>query len=242
MEIEHLEIDSTAFGGNVLAIHGFSANDDLASAERSYVDKYRPMYVSCKVPIDALAEIAALEQHGFNFVECQLRSTIRLANRHDTSKFPYVFERVTTEDALADVLKIAGATFVDDRFCKDPRIGKPASSERYRRYVEKSFKTGDEAVYRLCDPQTKRTLAFKTHRYVGDDEVLFLLGGVHPGYKTVGLGVVNEYFEFNELYDKGIRKGTTHISAANYPVFNLEIGRLGFRVVAAFAVMRKMYG
>jgi hypothetical protein len=39
----------------------------------------------------------------------------------------------------------------------------------------------------------------------------------------------------------GVRRGTTHISAANYPIFNLEIGRLGFRVVRTFAVLRKLY-
>jgi hypothetical protein len=36
--------------------------------------------------------------------------------------------------------------------------------------------------------------------------------------------------------------GVTHISAANYPIFNLELGQLGFRVTTTFAVMRKLYG
>ena len=39
----------------------------------------------------------------------------------------------------------------------------------------------------------------------------------------------------------GIRRAVTHISAVNYPIFNLEIGGLGFRVAAAFAVLRKVY-
>jgi hypothetical protein len=64
---------------------------------------------------------------------------------------------------------------------------------------------------------------------------------VHRDYKSLGLGMISEYFEFNELMRKGIRKGITHISAANYPVFNLEIAQLGFRVLAVFAVMRKTY-
>jgi hypothetical protein len=45
----------------------------------------------------------------------------------------------------------------------------------------------------------------------------------------------------NELIRKGIKRGTTHISAANYPVFNLEIGKLGFTVLSSFAVLRKVY-
>jgi hypothetical protein len=39
----------------------------------------------------------------------------------------------------------------------------------------------------------------------------------------------------------GFRRAATHISAINYPVFNLEIGSLGFRVNATFAVLRKVY-
>ena len=139
------------------------------------------------------------------------------------------------------MLEIAGTTFVEDRFSSDPLVGKPGSGERFRRYVLKSFRAEDEAVYRLLDPSNGRALAFNTHRYLSDDEVLFLLGGVHADLKAVGLGAANDYFLFNELMSKGVRRGTTHISAANIPVFNLEIGRLGFRVTAVYAILRKVY-
>jgi len=241
VKVELLEIDSEVFGRNVLAISDFSASDDLALAEAGYVKKFRPGYVSCKVAVNDLAVIHALEKRGFNFVECQIKSLVRFRRPFDTAGFPYVFERVTNERQLGDVLAIAGATFTEDRFTADPGVGKALSGERYRRYVRRSFEAKDEAVYRLVDPRDGQTLAFKTHRYVGKDEVLFLLGGVHPEYKAVGLGTVNEYFEFNELMSKGIKQGHTHISAANFAVFNLEIGRLGFRVVAVYAVLRKLY-
>jgi len=77
--------------------------------------------------------------------------------------------------------------------------------------------------------------------YVSSTEALFLLGGVRADLKNVGVGPVSEYFEFNELIRKGIKTGITHISAANYPIVNLEIGKIGFRVLATFAVLRKLY-
>jgi hypothetical protein len=241
MRAELLEADSLAFGRSVLAIHEFSKEADFRVFEATYVRKHEPVYVSCRVPVEDVAAVHLLEEQGFRFVECQIRSTIRLTRPFDTHLYPYAFERVTSQESGAEVLDIAGRTFVHDRLSVDPLVGPKISGERYRQYVLKSFRSKDEAVYRLVEPKTRKTLAFKTHRYVGDSEVLFLLGGVHPDYKAVGLGAVSEYFEFNELIRKGIRRGTTHISAANYPVFNLEIGRLGFRVAEVYAVLRKLY-
>ena len=90
--------------------------------------------------------------------------------------------------------------------------------------------------------ETGETLAFKTHRYLGEAEVLFLLGGVDPRYKGLGLGVANEYCELNALIDREVKRGYTHFPTGNYPVINLELGQLGFRLMQAYAVLRKIYG
>jgi hypothetical protein len=139
------------------------------------------------------------------------------------------------------VLEIAATTFEHDRFSIDPLVGRDLSGERYRRYVQRSFSAPDEAVYRLRDPAAGNTVAFKTHRYLPGGEVTLLLGGVHPRCKGLGLGVINDLCELNELHAKGFKRGTTRISAANYPVFNVEIGKLGFRVRTTYAVLRKVY-
>jgi hypothetical protein len=67
------------------------------------------------------------------------------------------------------------------------------------------------------------------------------LGGVHPEFKRLALGVIASYFWGNQMRRDGFRRAVTHISAINHPVFNLEIGSLGFRVNATFAVLRKVY-
>jgi hypothetical protein len=241
MNVQRIDTDSRVFGGCVLAIRDFAPDAAFAAFERSYIAAYDPIYVSCRVPLEDLAGIHFLEKAEFNFIECQIRSTIKLRRPYDVSAFPYDFLKVSREEDLSDVLDIAGTTFVHDRISLDPCIAPGVSGARYREYVLNSFRSADEAVYRLVDQRSGQVVAFKTHKYVGADEVLFLLGGVHPALKNVGLGPVNDFLEFNELMRLGIRRGTTHFSAGNYPIFNLEIGRLGFRVAGTFAVLRKLY-
>jgi hypothetical protein len=241
MKVERIEVDSAVFGRSVLALKDLTPEDDLAAEEARYLQQFRPAYVSCRVPLDNLGTIHRLEQHGFRFIECQIRSTIRFARDYDVSSYPYEYQRVTTREALDEVLNIASSTVVHDRFTIDSAVAKGISGDRYRRYVEQSFAAPDEAVWRLYDPASKQTLNFRTHRIIGPGEVLLLLGGVHPAFKSLGLGVIASYFCFNQMRRDGFRRGVTHISAINSPVFNLEIGNLGFRVNATFAVLRKVY-
>lgn len=241
MKAEPIGIDSRVLGGNVLAIIDFDPEIDFAGFEQRYVEEFSPFYVSCKIPLERISEIQILERQGFSLIECQIRASVKLRKLHDVSRFPYDFEPVTREEDLNSVLDIAGTTFEHDRFSTDPRLAPGVSGTRYREYVRNSFQSANEAVFRLVDRATGRVVAFKTHRYVSEREVLFLLGGVHPDYKNLGVGLINEYCEFNMLMQKGIRLGITHISASNYPIFNLEIGNLGFRVLTTFAVMRKIY-
>jgi hypothetical protein len=241
MIVEHLEIDSAVFGCNVLELRDLTAADDLDAEETRYIQQFHPAYVSCRIPLEELVTIHRLERHGFQFIECQIRSTIRLMQDYDVSRYPYEYQMVTTREALDEVLNIASRTVVHDRFTIDSAVRQGISGERYRRYVEKSFGAPDEAVWRLYDPASKQTLNFRTHRVIGTGEVLLLLGGVHPDFKGLGLGVIASYFCFNQMRRDGFRRAITHISAINYPVFNLEIGNLGFRVDNTFAALRKVY-
>lgn len=241
MNAELVEIDSRVFRRNVIAIRDFDPAADFSDFERGYMERFDPVYASCKIPMERVTDVHVLEDAGFRLIEFQIRSSVKLRRPFDVSAYNYDFEPVTDEAELEEVLEIAGGTFTHDRLSVDTALDPAISGARYRAYVCHSFHAPDEAVYRLIDRSTRRTVAFKTHRYVGPDEVLFLLGGVHPEMKSLGIGLINEYFEFNELIRKGIRRGTTHISASNYPVFNLEIGNLGFRVLTSFAVMRKVY-
>ena len=242
MQITKHEIDSDVLGRAILELSG-PYDPDLAHIERDYVQAHAPRYVLYKAPIEDIATIQHLEDHGFRFVETQLRLTFRLRRPFETGKTPYVFEQVTTEDQLREVLEIAAHTFTDDRFLVDPELADAAqvSSARYQAYVRQSFLRPNERVYRLVNPALGRTVAFKTHRIVSPEEALLLLGGVHADYKSAGLAPINAYHEFNELLRTGVKRFTTHVSARNYAVMNLEVGGFQYRIKQTFVVLRKLY-
>lgn len=240
MQVMPIPIDSEVLGRPVLSIQEFSA-ESFADFEAQYRAEYQPFYVSCKVPMDRIADIHFLEDQGFRYVECQLKTTLAIRKERELPVPGYGFEEVTTEEMLAPVLEIAGSTFVHDRYTTDPQIPTGLAGERYRRYVRQSFLAPDEKVFRLFSQQNNETLAFKTHRTLGNGEVLLLLGGVHPDYKAVGLGAINAISEINYLYRNGIRRIYTHISAANYPILTLEVSKLGFKLLATYGVLRKIY-
>ena len=236
-----LTIESAIWGRKVLALEDCLPGDDFAAVETEYLRAFQPVYVSCKVPLACYHVIHALECWGFHFIECQFRCALKIPARDLLAAFPYRFEEVKTPEALQTVLEIAGETFTADRYSIDTQLPAHLSGERYRQYVMQSYAAQDEGVYRLLDPDSGETVAFKTHRYLANGEVLLLLGGVHPGYKSLGLGPVNAAAEVRLLREKGYRKAFTHISAANAPVINLDIGFVGFKVVEASVVLRKIY-
>ena len=241
MRAERIEEDSRALNGSVLAIQEFDRKSQFGLFEQDYVAEYNPVYVTCKLAIENVAGIHTLESAGFCLLECQMRAKVKFRRPFDVAAFDYDFIEVTDEKDLAEVFEIAGSTFVYDRFSMDPALSHDCATARYREYIWKSFRSPLEAVYRLVDRRTGRTDAFKTHAYLSSTEVLFFLGGVRPELKNAGLGPANGFFEINELIRRGFKSGTTHVSAANHAIVNLEIGKLGFRVVDTFAVMRKLY-
>ena len=91
MKVERIEIDSKVLGGNVLAISDFDPATEFAEFERRYVEEFRPIYVSCKIPLERISEIQILESQGFGLIEGQIRSLVKLRKMHDISRFPSRF-------------------------------------------------------------------------------------------------------------------------------------------------------
>ncbi len=245
IQVVRNEIDSQVLGRAVLEIFDADASCDIAAVEMAYRREHDPAYVICKVPAEDLESVHALEKNGFHFLEFQLRLTGTISREYDTSAYPYRYVKVTSEAELQPVLAIVSTMFEHDRFSRDPLLqaagSASASDERYRRYIMKSLTSRDECVFRLVSDATGDTVAFGTHRHLRESEALLLLGGVKSDLRRSGLGMINDHFGLNQLRREGIRRFTTHMSAANYPILNMEIRALGFRVVAGLVVMRKAY-
>jgi hypothetical protein len=245
MEVTKNEIDSEVLGRPVLDIVEFERACNFASFEEEYLRRENPVYVSCKVPAEQIVDVHTLEDHGFRFVEFQMRLRGTLRKSYDTSAYEYTYSPVTEAQDLEVVLELASSIFEHDRISRDPhfnsRKDNNLSGVRYRRYVLKSFEADDECVYKLVENATREVVGFSTHRILTSESALLLLGGVRNQEKTSGVGVINDYFALNELKRKGVKWFHTHVSGSNYPIINLEVKGIGFRVVQSFVVLRKVY-
>lgn len=244
MEAKKNEIDSDVLQSPVLEIVDFDAGSDFRRFEDDYLRHYNPLYVTCKVPAEQIQDVHLLEENGFRFLEFQLRLR-GSPNKEYEASGDYSYLPIGSERDLGAVLDIASTIFEHDRYSRDPffqRLASPnIAGERYRRYVEKSAAAEDEFVYKLVNNQSGEIVGFGTHRIVAPDQALLLIGGVKNEYKASGLGVINDRLGLNELRRKGVKWFYTHVSAANYPIINLEVRALGFRVVRGFVVLRKAY-
>ncbi len=242
MKIIKNEIDSDVFGKNFLEIIDYSPNDDFNLFEEDYLNDYSPYYVTVKIAIENIRDIHFFEQHGFNFIETQIRETLKLKNLYNhISFFPYKLEQISNELELETILEIASNLFKHDRFSIDSWIPGNFSGDRYRVLVRKSFDECDEFVYKFYNTVSGEILGFKTHKIIAENEALMFLGGIVEKYKKSPLPGICGYLELNELFKKGIRKITTHISGCNYGVLNLEVKEFGYKVTKVFIVLRKIY-
>ena len=237
------EIESLVLGKAVLEIRAFQAGDDLPAEEKRFRQEHDPLYAICKVPVEDLGAVHQLEDHGFRFVETQLKLSLKMKS-YDTSKYPYSYVPAEPGD-LETVLGIAETIFSDDRFSVDPfireRFAGKASGERYRRYVRKSFEAPDECVYKMVNDATKEIVGFGTHRHTSQDEAVIFIGGIVSTYQKAGLGPISDFLAINNLRREGVKKAYTHVSARNYAIMNLEIAGLGFKVIDSHVVLRKVY-
>jgi hypothetical protein len=236
--LEYLEIDSQVLEFDAWSLSEIESESDFVEAIEYVREDHKRNFITCKLPIDDIKLIHAAEASGFQYVETQFKTMLRLNKSFDTSKYLYDYVRVESPEDLAEVLKIAESTIEHDRFSRDPRVGSRASGLRYRKYLENSFQRNDDEIWAVKSRSTGQLLTFRSHRHMSQNEVSLLVGGVHPDFKDVGLGIISSHFCFNQLREAGYRRAVTHISAANTPIVNLELGHLGFRVMQTYIVMR----
>lgn len=236
--LEYLEIDSSVFGFHSWMLDQVSDSSSFASVLDYVKRSDKKSFVTCKIQIDRIDLVHAAEQVGFSYVETQFQTSLRIPKEFDLSRYPYDYVRVETRSDLNEVLDIAAKSIEHDRFSRDPLIGKVTSGERYCRYLENSFDRDGDEIWSVRSRQSGKLLTFRSHRIVNHKEVSLLIGGVHPAHKESGLGVISSHFCFSMLKSSGFTRANTHISAANLPIVNLEVGHFGFRIVNAYVVLR----
>ncbi|MFM7056338.1 MAG: hypothetical protein ACKO2P_05380 [Planctomycetota bacterium] len=241
MHTARLEIDSLAWGRNVLQITAFVPTDDFKLHESQYLDKYDPAYVFSAVNVADLERIEYLTHAGFTPVDCQLQLNVSFRRRFPTPAPHFTWCQVLTHTQLDEVLSIASDLDFCDRFSRDPLAPPGFSSLRYTEYLRQSFALPSDEIWCVCDATSGRILTFRSHRKVREQQVQLLLGGVRKELHGEGLGAISTHFCFNQMAAAGIKRGSTRISISNKPVFDLEVTHFGFRYHSASLILRKCY-
>ncbi|MCK9610705.1 MAG: hypothetical protein M0R67_05940 [Candidatus Cloacimonas sp.] len=214
-------------------------NDQYRNIEDELLNNICSCYLCAKIPAKDIVTINKMTNYGFEYIETQIQSKVKFINRKlpDTD---YYIRPVTSENDLDEVLNIASSTFENDRISIDPLLPKCLAGKRYSAFVINSFKSNIENVMAVIDNKSQNIIGFKTHHIENNHLITFLLGGISNEYKGFGLGLISDILEMNYLLNKGFLWGYTNISTINIPVFNLEIGLLGFKVKSVYVVLRKI--
>jgi hypothetical protein len=241
MKIELVEIDSKAMNSSVLDIREFDSSLDFLALEDAYVAKFDPAYVTCKLPLKNMPEILKIQEYGFKFIECQIQSRYVFSNSCLSDDENFTYTLVNNDEDLEKVIEIARTSITEDRFSKDSKIESSLSGMRYELYLRDSYARSTDEIWLLKSKVQDEPIFFRSHRNLGKNEVLLLLGGTSTKYMNLGIGMIAWNFTVNQMLKNNIKGATTHISASNTAVFNLEISHIGFKVRNSFAVLRKIY-
>ncbi|MDR1656429.1 MAG: hypothetical protein LBT47_02585 [Deltaproteobacteria bacterium] len=238
------ELDSQAFGRNVLKINDPEEVADFENFEREHIMCRSPYYVYVKILAESLSLIHYFEEHGFRFVEYQLEMTKRLpTKKYDTAMFGNIFrlEDVGPMDDIEPILRLADEIFKSDRIFLDPEVDVSLARNRYRLYITKSWRSTKENLIMCSDLRDNSLIGFHTHLKQDSVSMLHFLGGVAPNHKGSGATIGFERMLFNRWIDEGIRKVTTHISLSNYKIMEAEYKAFDFKAKQSWAVLRKIY-
>ena len=244
MQVKLEELDSIAFGANVLKIEDIDENIDFQSFEKEYINQYSPMYVYVKIPIEDLEKIHYMERNGFEFVECQFELFRRFSKLYDIETYDNDMEVsvVDNETDLEEVKQISDEIFSEvDRINIDKKLPSDIGKKRYRLYLDNSYKQDNQIIYKSTDKNTNKIIGFSSFLFKDAKSAMHLIGGSLPEYQRTNLNYIGNCVTYNNFYMQGRKNITTHISAGNIKIANYLMNGFGFKVKKTYVVLRKLY-
>ena len=133
MEYIKENLDSVAFGKNILKIENIDISVNFNDFEDRYIKEYSPLYVYARIPIEDLQKIHYLENCGFNYVETQFKMKKRLSKLEDVSIFndEYLYTPVTNVNEIPYICEISDKIMNVDRMILDEKLETKSAQKRY---------------------------------------------------------------------------------------------------------------
>ncbi len=241
MALERLPWMSDHFGVRMYAVsHLLATSGDPIIRERLVryaIEELQDVdFLDCRVAVEDVASIQALESCGFRYVGTE----VYLGTKLDDSRAPTPppgFEIGPCQlREQKEVVKLAVETHHHNRFSYDPLLGESASKSLYGRIVANRFADGDSSVLVARSGGSvqgfivsKLNNAFS--KVVGKQCGSLDLIGVRPRGRERGLGTALNLWALHDMAGKGAVYAAVRTLAGNYPAL-AACYRTGFRVTS----------
>ena len=238
--------DSDSLNNTTVEIEFFSAKN-VATLNKLLMHLQRTLHLKkgdllfSKIPPKDFSKIQLLDQVGFYYIEQTITLDIDLSGWNPDE---FVFSRGDGYRlilaGLSDkklIRKIAGSTFIADRFHLDPNIAKAGANYRFEKWIDNSFQSTD-IVYKFVDDKNLIIGFFIVNEH--PDYAEFRLAGLDPKYVGRGLGKMLFHCMYRLLEDKGCTLIKSVISLNNLQVLNVYMYLGHAKFISPFIVLHKV--
>lgn len=208
-------------------------NDKFDAQVFEKLDDYD--YQVIKVPVNKIDFNFGLHRIGYSFIEGQLLISKKFSEFDQNNELIQIlsgsanFELVDSDVVFSDIFnRITPEMFITDRISVDPHFGKVIGCKRYKNWMLSERERGTAEFLRISF--LGKTVGFVMYRYDGKT-VDNLLGGIFPGEKNQGLGILMvaaPFLCFHEFH-KDFSIFRTRISTNNESVRKIY-EQLGFKL------------
>jgi RimJ/RimL family protein N-acetyltransferase len=221
--------DTAIYGTPVLQVTELEvrgpAHVDDAQAFVEARDQSGSALVSCRLPAPSLRESMFLEDLGFRFIEMVFTPELEVERFPATRQHGLSAALAEARD-VAEIRRIAGSAFRNERFHVDPRLDPGLGDLRYQNWASSALEHPKQRLYVLRDGA--EVVAFFVTELLADGTAYWHLNAVAPQSQGQGYGRRAWLAMMDEARRGGARRVRSSIVARNHRVLNLYAS-LGFR-------------
>lgn len=221
--------DTAVFGTPVIQITQIEVRGNVTQSDlKPFIEareRSRCALVSCRLADDHLRESMLLEDIGFKFIEMLFQPELSNLPAHNFCEIDALDVRRAQKADMADIIRIAGCAFGNERFHMDPRLPMGIGDLRYQQWVRNSANHPRQRLYALRDEN--KLVAFFVTEDLPDRTCYWHLNAVAPTEQGKGYGERAWHAMLQLAQKAGAERVKTSIAARNNRVLNLY-ARLGF--------------
>lgn len=238
--------DSTSLNNTTVEIENFSVKSPTA-LRKILVRFQRALHLKkgdlmfSKIPPKDYSKIQLLDQAGFYYIEQAITLDIDLSSWNQNEfLFPTGEDYRLLPAGLLDkkpIRKIAGSTFIADRFHLDPNIAKAKADYRFEIWIENSFHSSD-IIYKFVDAKNTIIGFFIVNEH--SEYAEFRLAGLDRQYVGRGLGKMLYHHMYRLLKEKKYTSIKSVISLNNIQVLNVYMYLTHAKFINPLIVLHKV--